>query len=98
MITKGRAQLFKGLNKLEWCFLMKQGRKMEYKHQLQELSEEAKEFIISLTPEEKELHALARKMLGSSYFVEKTPQFLIWKTKKQLTRQSDLSSQSQATK
>ena len=71
---------------------------MEYKHQNHEISEEGKEFIASLTPEEKELHALARKMLGSSYFVEKTPQFLIWKTKKQLTQQSDRGLQSQATK
>ena len=71
---------------------------MEYKHQLHEISEEGKEFITSLTPQEKELHALARKMLGSSYFVEKTPQFLIWKTKKQLTQQSDRGLQSQVAK
>ena len=71
---------------------------MEYKHQLHEISEEGKEFIASLTPEEKELHALARKMLGSSYFLEKTPQFLIWKTKKQLNAVPTPVSQPQATK
>lgn len=71
---------------------------MEYKHQLHEISEEGKEFIASLTPEEKQLHALARKMLGSSYFVEKTPQFLIWKTKKQMNTSTTLVSQSQVTK
>jgi len=59
---------------------------MEYKHQHHEITEEGKQFLESLSPHEKELHEMARKMLGSSYFVEKTPHFLIWKAKQQLQK------------
>ena len=59
---------------------------MEYKHQHHEISEEGQRFLASLTPNEKELHTMARKMLGSSYFVEKTPHFLIWKAKQQINK------------
>ncbi len=70
---------------------------MEYKHQHHEITEEGKQFLESLTPQEKELHAMARKMLGSSYFVEKTPHFLIWKTK-QTMKNSTPASQPQGAK
>ena len=56
---------------------------MEYKHQHHEISEEGKQFLASLTPDEKELHEMARKELGSSHFTEKTPHFQKWKAKQQ---------------
>jgi hypothetical protein len=55
---------------------------MEYKHTIHELSSEEKEFIRQLNPMDFQLHMLAQKMLGSSYFVEKTPQFKKWKETK----------------
>ena len=36
---------------------------------------EAMKYIKSMTPEKKKLHELAVKMLGSSYFVERTRGF-----------------------
>ncbi len=55
---------------------------MEYKHTAHELTSEGKEFITQLNPKDFQLHMLAQKMLGSSYFVEKTPQFKKWKDTK----------------
>ena len=56
---------------------------MEYKHTPHEITPEGQEFLKSLTPKEYNLHILAQKMLGSSYFVEKTPQFKAWKQRRQ---------------
>ncbi len=70
---------------------------MEYTHTAQEISPEGKEFLKSLTPKEYNLHTLAQKMLGSSYFVEKTPHFKAWKQRK-LAEAATLKSQSQGVK
>jgi hypothetical protein len=43
-----------------------------------QVTEKGKEFLASLTPREQELHTLAAKMLGSSYFVEKTHAYVKW--------------------
>lgn len=40
------------------------------------------EFYASLTPQEKELHALAIEMLGSSYFVQWCHMYRKWSEKK----------------
>jgi hypothetical protein len=45
------------------------------------VSEKGKAFLGSLPPKERELHSLATKMLGSSYFVEKTHAFVKWSAK-----------------
>lgn len=42
------------------------------------VTEKGKQFLGSLPPKERELHELATKMLGSSYFVEKTHAFTKW--------------------
>jgi hypothetical protein len=55
---------------------------MNYTHQAHEPTEEGKEFLKTLTAEQKRLHELAQKMLGSSYFVERTHQFKAWQQKK----------------
>ena len=39
------------------------------------LTEEETAYVAALSPERKELHELAVKMLGSSYFVERTHGF-----------------------
>jgi oxalate decarboxylase/phosphoglucose isomerase-like protein (cupin superfamily) len=70
---------------------------MEYKHAIQEISQEGLEFLKTLTPKEYERHLLAQKMLGSSYFVEKTPQFKTWKQRK-VAEASTLKSPPQAAK
>jgi hypothetical protein len=36
------------------------------------------EFYASLSPAEKEAHAIAKRMLGSSYIPDKTKSFLKW--------------------
>ena len=43
------------------------------------LTAQEKAFRASLTPKEKQLHELATKMLGSSYFTGKTHAFTAWK-------------------
>jgi hypothetical protein len=40
-----------------------------------ELTPEALKYIESMTPEQRQLHELAIRMLGSSYFVERTRGF-----------------------
>jgi hypothetical protein len=40
---------------------------------------EAQAYVASMTPAQRELHELAIKMLGSSYFVERTHGFAKWK-------------------
>jgi hypothetical protein len=40
------------------------------------------EFYASLTPQEKELHALATEWLGSSYFIQWTHMYAKWKKEK----------------
>ena len=40
------------------------------------------EFYASLTPEEKELDALAKEWLGSSYFIQWTHMYAKWKKSK----------------
>jgi hypothetical protein len=40
---------------------------------------EAEAYLKSLSPERKELHELAVKLLGSSYFIERTIGFKAWK-------------------
>jgi hypothetical protein len=42
------------------------------------LPKDFEEFYASLTPEEKELHALATNMLGSSYFIQWTHMYTKW--------------------
>lgn len=61
---------------------------MEYRHTPHEPTAEGKEFLKQLNPKDQQLHELAQKMLGSSYFVEKTPQFKKWK--ESLTPKSQL--------
>ena len=70
---------------------------MEYTHTLHEITKEGLEFLKTLNPKEFERHILAQKMLGSSYFVDKTPQFKAWKQRK-LAEASTLKSQSQVVK
>jgi hypothetical protein len=70
---------------------------MEYNHTAHEITQEGKEFLKSLSPKEMNLHLLAQKMLGSSYFVEKTPQFKAWKQRK-LTEAATLKSPPQVAK
>jgi hypothetical protein len=70
---------------------------MEYKHTNQLITQEGEEFLKTLPPRDYERHLLAQKMLGSSYFVEKTPQFKAWKQRK-LAEASTLKSQPLATK
>jgi len=41
------------------------------------------EFYASLTPEEKELHALATGFLGSSYFIQWTHMYTKWNKSRQ---------------
>ena len=55
------------------------------------LDEKETQFRKQLPPREKELHALASKMLGSSYFTGKTHGFTAW-------TKSNPASQSPATK
>ena len=43
-----------------------------------EVTAKGKEFLASLGPKDRELHTLAAKMLGSSYFVEKTHAYVKW--------------------
>lgn len=50
----------------------------QYNH---EVNEKEKKFLGSLPPRERELHALAAKMLGSSYFVGKSHAFTKWSAK-----------------
>ena len=45
------------------------------------IPEEAKAYLESMTPDEKTLHEMAVKLLGSSYFVETSHGFLAWKAK-----------------
>jgi len=40
-------------------------------------------YYASLTPEEKELHALATDFLGSSYFIQWTHMYTKWKKSRQ---------------
>jgi len=46
------------------------------------LPEDFDEFYASLTPQEKELHALATEKLGSSYFVQWCHMYRKWKKAK----------------
>jgi len=55
------------------------------------VTEKGKEFLASLPQKDQELHTLAAKMLGSSYFVEKTHAYVKW-------LKSTPNTQSQATK
>uniref|UniRef100_A0A6C0KR74 Uncharacterized protein n=1 Tax=viral metagenome TaxID=1070528 RepID=A0A6C0KR74_9ZZZZ len=47
------------------------------------LPEDFDEFYASLTPQEKELHALATEKLGSSYFVQWCHMYRKWKKAKE---------------
>jgi hypothetical protein len=51
---------------------------MQHEHIIHEISAEGKAFLASLTPEKRALQKLAQKMLGSSYFIEKTHAFRKW--------------------
>lgn len=42
------------------------------------VNDKEKQFLDSLPPREKELHALAQEMLASSYFTGKTHGFTAW--------------------
>ena len=43
---------------------------------------DADEFLASLTPVERELHQMGVEKLGSSYFMERTRQYVAWKKAK----------------
>ena len=45
------------------------------------LNPQEKAFFKQLTPQEKELHELATKMLGSSYFMGKTHAYRAWESR-----------------
>lgn len=51
---------------------------MQYTHPEHPISPEGKQFLASLTQEQRNLQVLAQKMLGSSYFIEKTHGFKVW--------------------
>ena len=51
---------------------------MQYTHPEHPISPEGKQFLDSLTQEQRNLQILAQKMLGSSYFIEKTHGFKVW--------------------
>ena len=51
---------------------------MQYTHPEHPISPEGKQFLASLTHEQRNLQILAQKMLGSSYFIEKTHGFKVW--------------------
>jgi len=51
---------------------------MQYTHPEHPISPEGKQFLASLTQEQRNLQILAQKMLGSSYFIEKTHGFKAW--------------------
>jgi len=51
---------------------------MQYTHPEHPISPEGNQFLASLTQEQRNLQALAQKMLGSSYFIEKTHGFKAW--------------------
>ena len=51
---------------------------MQYTHPEHPISPEGKQFLDSLTQEQRNLQILAQKMLGSSYFIEKTHGFKAW--------------------
>jgi hypothetical protein len=51
---------------------------MQYTHPEHPISPEGKKFLDSLTQEQRNLQILAQKMLGSSYFIEKTHGFKAW--------------------
>jgi len=51
---------------------------MQYTHPEHPISPEGKQFLTSLTQEQRNLQILAQKMLGSSYFIEKTHGFKVW--------------------
>ena len=51
---------------------------MQYSHPEHPISPEGKQFLDSLTQEQRDLQILAQKMLGSSYFIEKTHGFKVW--------------------
>ena len=53
---------------------------MQYTHPEHPISPEGKQFLESLTQEQRNLQILAQKMLGSSYFIEKTHGFKAWIT------------------
>lgn len=54
----------------------KQQQKQE--QQTHPLNETEQQYINSMTQQQRELHELATKMLGSSYFVGKTHGFTAW--------------------
>ena len=49
-----------------------------YTHPEHPISPEGKQFLASLTQDQRNLQTLAQKMLGSSYFIEKTHGFKAW--------------------
>ena len=51
---------------------------MQYTHPEHPISPEGKQFLASLTQDQRNLQVLAQKMLGSSYFIEKTHGFKVW--------------------
>jgi hypothetical protein len=54
---------------------------MQHTHEQHPISAEGQAFLASITSEERALQILAQKMLGSSYFVEKTHAFQAWLAK-----------------
>jgi hypothetical protein len=51
---------------------------MQYTHPEHPISPEGNQFLASLTQDQRNLQVLAQKMLGSSYFIEKTHGFKVW--------------------
>ena len=54
---------------------------MQHTHEQHPISAQGQAFLASITAEERALQVLAQKMLGSSYFVEKTHAFQAWQAK-----------------
>ena len=51
---------------------------MQYTHPEHPISADGRTFLASLTQEQRNLQILAQRMLGSSYFIEKTHGFRMW--------------------
>jgi hypothetical protein len=65
-------------HKFDIILTIEENYKMQYNHSEHPISPEGKQFLASLTQEQRNLQTLAQKMLGSSYFIEKTHGFKMW--------------------
>jgi len=53
--------------------------RMESVPEAHPITPDAQKYLDTMTKEQMELHVLATRMLGSSYFVERTRGYLAWK-------------------